>query len=74
MRINERDYPYLLTERTWSWGPVTTIFERENPPHELVSNVSMAPFDSSGWLVVETSQDGESSAEPWNLVKPTSTH
>ena len=52
MRINERDYPYLLTERTWSWGPVTTIFERENPPHELVSNVSMAPFDSSGWLVV----------------------
>ena len=52
MRINKSEYPYLLAEHTWSWGPVTTVFEQERPPDELVSNISMASFDNSGWLIV----------------------
>jgi len=53
MRIDENEYPYLLTEHTWSWGPVTTVFEQGTPPSGLVSNVNIAPFvDGSGWLIV----------------------
>lgn len=50
--INEDEYPYLMTEHTWSWGPVATVFEQKSPPKELVSNIAIAPFDDSGWLIV----------------------
>ena len=52
MDINEDEYPYLMTEHTWSWGPVATVFEQKSPPKELVSNIAIAPFDDSGWLIV----------------------
>jgi 8-oxo-dGTP pyrophosphatase MutT (NUDIX family) len=52
MNIDEDEYPYLMTEHTWSWGPVAVVFEQKSPPDELVSNIAMAPFDDSGWLIV----------------------
>jgi 8-oxo-dGTP pyrophosphatase MutT (NUDIX family) len=53
MRIDKSEYPYLLTEHTWSWGPVTTVFEQGTPPGGLVSNVNIAPFvDDSGRVIV----------------------
>lgn len=53
MELNQSDYPYLFQEHTWSWGPVKTIFLPGEPPSfDLVSNVNIAPFDSSGWLII----------------------
>jgi 8-oxo-dGTP diphosphatase len=63
MHINESDYPCLSTERTWSRG-VTTLFEQAIPPDALVGNVSMAPFDDSGWLIVRQ-------ASGWGIVSGT---
>lgn len=53
MRLDESDYPYLIQEHTWAWGPVKTRFVAGEPTSfDLVSNVNIAPFDDSGWLIV----------------------
>lgn len=52
MEIRQADYPYLLGEHVWSWGPVKTLFEPGQPPLGMVSNVNIAPYDDSGWLIV----------------------
>ena len=52
MDINQADYPFLFGEHTWPWGPVKTVFEPGEPPHELLSNVNIAPFDDTGWLII----------------------
>src|SRR5262245_49601389 len=70
MDINEDEYPYLMTEHTWSWGPVATVFEQKSPPNELVSNIAIAPFDDSGWLIVRQKVGWGIVGERWSQAKP----
>lgn len=50
--IDQANFPHLFEEHTWPWGPVNTVFEPSEPPVELVSNINIAPFDHTGWLIV----------------------
>jgi 8-oxo-dGTP pyrophosphatase MutT (NUDIX family) len=52
MNIKQIDYPHLFGEHVWAWGPIKTIFEPGEPPSALVSNVNIAPFDNTGWLII----------------------
>jgi 8-oxo-dGTP diphosphatase len=50
--VNESDFPHLFKEHIWPWGPVKTVFEAAEPSVELLSNVNIAAFDHTGWLIV----------------------
>jgi len=55
MVIDKTNFPHLFQEKTWSWGPIKTIFELDViPPLELISNVNIIPFVENKCVIIRT--------------------
>ena len=50
--IDPSDYPHLFTEHRVEWWPLTTIFQLEDCPDELVCNVAVCPYIGDEWVII----------------------
>lgn len=53
------DYPALLKDAFWAWGPIHASFEvlREPPPDHLIANVNVVSRVGDKWVMIRPAGD-----------------